>query len=178
MRPAARKERDSLKIDRHVLIAAGASLALASPAAAQAPGTKPKPAAAATPAPVKAPAPPSVAADPAQEAKLKARVNEYWKQRMTQNLASILPFYEKSFRSSQTPEVFAAEFRRLNRFAPEFLGIDGVRFDTPAKANLHVKLRTRPAVLDGAEIVTSTAETWVLEDGQWYKAAESTLPAI
>lgn len=167
-----------MKLDRLVLVAAGASLALASPAAAQATKAKPKPAAAATPAPVKASAAPSVPADPVQEAKLKARVGEYWKQRMTLDLASILPFYEKSFRSSLTPQKFAADFRRLNRFAPEFLGVDAVRFDTPAKATLKVKLRTKPSVLDGAELVTSTDETWVLEDGQWYKAAESMMPNI
>jgi len=171
-----------LKLDRHFLVVAGVSLALASPAAAQdtKAKTKPKPAPAkATPAPAKAtPAPPSVPADPVQEAKLKERVNEYWKQRMTLDLATILPFYEKSFRDSTTKEKFAADFRRLNRFAPQFLGIDGVRFDTPAKATLKVKLRTTPSVLDGQELVTSTDEVWVLEDGQWYKAAESMMPNI
>lgn len=171
-----------MKLDRHFLVVAGVSLALASPAAAQdtKAKTKPKPAPAkGTPAPAKAtPAPPSVPADPVQEAKLKERVNEYWKQRMTLDLATILPFYEKSFRDSTTKEKFAADFRRLNRFAPQFLGIDGVRFDTPAKATLKVKLRTTPSVLDGQELVTSTDEVWVLEDGQWYKAAESMMPNI
>ena len=167
-----------MKLDRHVLVAAGASLALVSPAAAQAPKAKPKPAAAATPAPVKAATPPSVPADPVQEAKLRARAAEYWKQRMTMNLQSVLPYYESSFRSSLTPEKFAVDFRRLNRFAPEFLGIDGVRFESPTKATVKVKLRTRPSVLDGAELVTSTDENWVLEDGQWYKVTESTLPNL
>jgi hypothetical protein len=153
-------------------------MAVVSPAAAQAPKAKPKPAAVATPAPITAPAPPSVPADPAQEAKLRARVAEYWKQRMTLDLPSILPYYESSFRSSLTPEKFGVNFRRLNRFAPQFLGIDSVRFDTPTKATLKVKLRTKPQVLDGAELVTSTDETWVLEDGQWYKAAESMLPNV
>ncbi len=167
-----------MKFDRHVLVAACASMAVVSPAAAQAPKAKPKPAAVATPAPVKAPAPPSVPADPVQEAKLRARVTEYWKQRMTLNLPSILPYYESSFRSALTPEKFSVDFRRLNRFAPQFLGIDRVRFDSPTKATLSVKLRTKPQVLDGAELVTSTDETWVLEDGQWYKAAEAMLPNV
>jgi hypothetical protein len=168
-----------LKIDRLVLVAAGVSLALVSPVAAQAPKAKPKPAAAPKPAATapKAPAP-SVAVDPAQEAKLRARVNEYWKQRMTLNLGSILPYYESSFRTSQTPEKFSVDFRRLNRFNPQFLGIDGVRFDSPTKATIKVKLRTKPSVLDGAELVTSTDEAWVLENGQWFKAAESMLPNV
>ena len=173
-----------MKLDRQVLILAAASLAFVSPAAAQAPKAKStpkpsgKPAAAATPAPVKAPAPPSVPADPVQEAKLKARVTEYWQQRMKLDLKTIFPYYEKSFRSATTPEVFAADFRRLNRFNPEFLGIDSVRFDSPTKATLKVKLRTKPSVLDGAELLTSTEEVWLLEDGQWYKAAEAMLPTI
>jgi len=168
-----------LKLDRVVLAAAGASLALVSPLAAQAAKEKPKPAAAAKPAPAAAaPAAPATVSDPAEEAKVRARVTEYWKQRMTLDLATILPFYEKSFRDSTTKEKFAADFRRLNRFAPQFLGIDGVRFDTPAKATLKVKLRTTPSVLDGQELVTSTDEVWVLEDGQWYKAAESMMPNI
>ena len=109
---------------------------------------------------------------------MKARVTEYWKQRMTLNLGSILPFYETSFRSSLTPEKFAVDFRRLNRFAPHFLGIDGVRFESPTRATIKVKLRTKPSVLDGAELVTSTDESWVLEDGQWFKAGESMMPNI
>jgi hypothetical protein len=94
------------------------------------------------------------------------------------NLQSILPFYESSFRSALTPEKFAVDYRRLNRFAPEFLGIDGVRFESPTKAVIKVKLRTKPSVLDGAELVTSTDESWVLENGQWFKVSESMLPNI
>ena len=119
-----------------------------------------------------------MAADPAQEAKVKARVSDYWKQRMTLNLASILPFYEAGFRSALTPEKLAVDFRRLNRFNPEFLGIDAVRFDSPTKATIKVKLRTKPSVLEGAELVTSTDETWVLENGQWFKASETMIPNI
>ena len=165
-----------MKLDRLVLVAAGASLALVSPVAAQ---EKPKAPAAPKPA-VAAPRTPapSVAVDPAQEAKLRARVSEYWKQRMTLNLGSILPYYESSFRSSLTPEKFAVDFRRLNRFNPEFLGIDGVRFDSPTKATIKIKLRTKPSVLDGAELVTSTDEFWVLENGQWYHATEAVIPSI
>jgi hypothetical protein len=58
------------------------------------------------------------------------------------------------------------------------MGIDGVRFDSPTKATIKVKLRTKPSVLDGAELVTSTEESWVLENGQWFKAAESMIPNI
>ena len=165
-----------MKLDRLVFIAAGASLALVSPAAAQAVKEQSKPAAAAQPAAAAKPG--AVAADPAQEAKVKARVAEYWKQRMTLNLASILPYYESSFRAGITPEKFAVDFRRLNRFNPEFLGVDAVTFDSPSKATIKVRLRTKPSVLDGAELVTSTDEIWLLENGQWFHAAESMVPNI
>jgi hypothetical protein len=167
-----------LKLDRLILAAAGASLALASSSSAQPP--KDKPAAAPTPAApaAKAPAAPSGPQDPAQEAKVKARATEYWKQRMTLDLAKILPFYESSFRSSMTPEKFATDYRRLNRFNPQFLGIDGVRLDSPTKATIKVKLRTVVQALDGAELVSSTEEVWLLEKGQWYKAGEPMVPNL
>jgi hypothetical protein len=162
-----------------VLVVAGASLALVSPLLAQATKDKPKAAPAAKPAAAATtPAAPAVAADPAQDAKVRARVAEYWKQRMTLNLGSILPFYETSFRTSTTPDKFAVDFRRLNRFNPEFMGVDGVKFESATKATVKVKLKTKPSVLDGAELVSSTDEFWVLENGQWYKAAEAMIPSI
>lgn len=167
-----------MKLDRFLLFAAGASLASMSLAVADTPKAasrkeKPKPAAAAKPE-----ASPAAVVDAAREAKLRERVNDYWKTRMTLNLQSIFPFYEASFRSQYTPEKFAVDFRRLNRFAPEFLGIDGVTFQGPTKATIKVRLRTKPSVLDGAELITSTEESWVFEDGQWFKAGESMLPNI
>jgi hypothetical protein len=167
-----------LTLDRRLLVAAGAYLALASSAAAQPPKDKPaaapKPAAAAAKA---APAP-SAPQDPAQEAKVKARVTEYWKQRMEEDLGSLLPFYESSFRSSLTPQKFARDYRRLNRFNPEFLGVDAVKLDSPTKATIKVKLRTKVAALEGAELISSTEEVWVFENGQWFKAAEPMLPNL
>lgn len=164
-----------MKIDRLIVVAAGASLALVSPLFAQAPKASPKPAAAAARPAVPKPA---ITADPAQEAKIKARVTEYWKERMKLNLATILPYYESSFRSSLTPEKFAADFRRLNRFNPQFLGIDGVSLESPTKATVKVKLKTKAAILENAELVTSTDEYWVLENGQWYHAAEAMVPSL
>jgi hypothetical protein len=176
--PPARKEPVPLKIDRLVVLAAGASLALVAPLAAQAPKASPKPAAAPGKPAAAKPAAPKVAADPVQEAKVKARVTEYWKERMKLNLATILPYYESSFRSALTPEKFTVDFRRLNRFNPEFLGVDGVTFDSPTRATVKVKLKTKAAVLENAELVTSTDEYWVLENGQWYHAAEAMIPSL
>jgi len=168
-----------LKIDRLVVLAAGASLALVAPLAAQTPKASPKPVAApAKPAAAKPAAKPAVAADPVQEAKVKARVGEYWKERMKLTLATILPYYESSFRTALTPEKFTIDFRRLNRFNPQFLGVDSVTFDSPSRATVKVKLKTKAAVLDGAELVTSTDEYWVQENGEWYHAAEAMIPSL
>jgi hypothetical protein len=114
-----------------------------------------------------------------QEKALRDRVTEYWKIRATSNLHACYPFYEASFRSKYTPDQFATDFRRLNRFAPEFLGIDGVILDpSGAKATVKVKLRTRPDVLQGQELISSVEETWLVEDGIWNKAGELTFPNI
>jgi hypothetical protein len=172
----------SLNLDRFLLFAAAASIASASLLTADtskaSPKPKPNPVAAAKPAAPKPAASPAAAVDAAQGAKVIERATDYWKTRMSMNLQSILPFYESSFRTSLTPEKFAVDYRRLNRFAPEFLGIDGVRFESPTRAVVKVKLRTKPAMLDGAELVTSTDETWVLENGQWFKVGESMIPNI
>lgn len=175
-------------------VAACASLVLAAsdgnpPPAAQASkkaaSPSPRPAA---PVSVLTPAPPAVTpsplptadpADPVVKA-LTARVDGYWKTRATTNLASLHPLYEKAFRAQYTPETFARDFRRLNRFAPEYMGVTSVTFEDKAKARarVKVKLRTRPDVLAGQELIGDSEEVWVLEEGTWYHAAEALLPNI
>jgi hypothetical protein len=113
------------------------------------------------------------------EKALRERVSEYWKNRAATNLHACYPFYESSFRSKYTADQFATDFRRLNRFAPEFLGIDGATVDpSGAKATVKIKLRIRPDVLMGQELVSTSEETWVLEGGVWNKAGELTFPNI
>jgi len=132
------------------------------------PAAKPAPKAAATAAPAASP----------EEAKLRERVNGYWKTRATMNLQDILPFYEAAFRSNYTPVTFATNFRRLNRFAPEFMGIESVIFSDPKRAAVRVKLRTKPPILDGQDLISSSEEIWVLEDGNWFHAGEAMIPNI
>ena len=136
--------------------------------------SKPKPA----PQPSAAPARP--APSPAEQEKaVRERASAYWGQRAATNLHACYPFYEASFRSKYTADQFAVEFRRLNRFAPEFLGIDGVTIDpSGAKATVKVKLRTHPDVLQGQELVSSVEDIWLLESGVWNKAGELTFPNI
>jgi hypothetical protein len=144
----------------------------------------PKPSAApAKPAPASPAAPSAAPPGPGKvseaEAALRERVTAYWKNRAVTNLHACYPFYESSFRGKYTADQFATDFRRLNRFAPEFLGIDGVTIDpSGAKARVMVKLRTHPDVLQGQELVSSVEDIWLLEDGVWNKAGELTFPNI
>ena len=93
------------------------------------------------------------------------------------NLQSVQPFYEPDFRAKYPPDVFARDFRRLNRFAPEFMGVEGVAVDGK-KAMVKVKLRTKPDVLQGQELVSVVEEVWLSVDGGWYRQAEPLLPNI
>ena len=175
--------RDALIRIAPVIIVAVAALA-AGPGADSAEKDKkpaPKPsAAAAKPAASTAPAPSAAPAKVSEQEKaLRDRVTEYWKNRATSNLHACYPFYEASFRTKYTADQFATDFRRLNRFAPEFLGIDGVTLDpSGAKATVKIKLRTRPDVLQGQELISSVDENWLVEDGVWNKAGELTFPNI
>jgi hypothetical protein len=131
-------------------------------------------AAATVPATVAAAAP---AAPSEAEKAVAQRVTEYWKARATMNLQAVYPFYEPDFRSKFTAEVFARDFRRLNRFAPEFMGVEGVAIDGK-KATVKVKLKTKPDVLMGQELVSVVDEVWLEQAGTWYRAAEAMLPNI
>jgi hypothetical protein len=119
------------------------------------------------------------AAKPAADAEkaVRARVEEYWKVRAGMNLQQVQPFYEPDFRTKYAPEAFARDFRRLNRFAPEFLGVEGVAVDGK-KATVKVKLRTRPDVLQGQELISVVEEVWLNVDGGWFRQGEALLPSI
>jgi hypothetical protein len=119
------------------------------------------------------------AAKPATDAEkaVRARVEEYWKVRSGMNLQEVQPFYEPDFRNKYAPDVFARDFRRLNRFAPEFLGVEGVAIDGK-KATVKVKLRTRPDVLQGQELVSVVEEVWLNVDGGWFRQGEALLPNL
>jgi hypothetical protein len=166
-----------------VLILSVAALAVGAKAESADKAKKPSPAAPAKPSPSPSAAPSAAPAVPAkiseQEKALRERVDAYWKNRAASNLHACYPFYEASFRSKYTPDQFATDFRRLNRFAPEFMGIEGVTLDpSGAKATTKVKLRTHPDVLQGQELISSVEEIWVLEDGVWNKTGELTFPNI
>lgn len=118
---------------------------------------------------------PKPAVDP--EKAVRARVEEYWKARSTMNLQNVQPFYEPAFRSKYSPDVFARDFRRLNRFAPEFLGVESVAI-AGNTATAKVKLRTRPDVLQGQELISVVEEVWLNVDGGWFRQSEALLPNI
>lgn len=121
---------------------------------------------------VAAPAAPSEA-----EKAVAQRVTDYWKARATMNLQEVYPFYEPDFRAKYSADVFARDFRRLNRFAPEFMGVEGVAIDGK-KATVKVKLKTKPDVLMGQELVSVVDEIWVDQGGTWFRVSEALLPNI
>lgn len=111
------------------------------------------------------------------EKAVRARVEEYWKTRSTMNLQNVQPFYEPDFRTKYPPDAFARDFRRLNRFAPEFLGIESVALEDK-KATVKVKLRTKPDVLQGQELISVVEEVWLNLNGGWFRQAEALLPNL
>jgi hypothetical protein len=170
---------------RFVLVAAtivaAAALGPRSQAADTKPAASPKPSAAkaaASPSPSPSAAPATGKAAE-QEKVLRERVSQYWGFRATANLHACYPFYEAAFRSKYTADQFAVDFRRLNRFAPEFMGIDSVAIDpSGSKAKVKLRLRTHPDVLQGQELISPIDDTWLLEDGVWNRAGELTFPNI
>ena len=115
----------------------------------------------------------------AREKALRDRVTAYWQARTRTDLHAAYPFYEPAFRAQYSEDAFARNFRRLNRFAPEFLGIEGVAIDEEGpRAVVRIKLRSTPGVLDGQELLSVTEETWLLQDGTWWKQGEALLPNV
>jgi hypothetical protein len=41
-----------------------------------------------------------------------------------------------------------------------------------------VKLRSKPAELDGQELITTFDDVWILADGTWWRQAEAMTPTI
>lgn len=175
-------------------VAIVAGIGCSAPAATgstQPPAPQPPPAAQASPAPphgapTTAPtgdqtAPPAAAPAAAPAANvdpaLKARVDAYWAARMAMNLAVAYTFYDSTFRAAYNEQQFLQNFQRLLRFRPEYLGIDKVSY-APSKtvATVTVKLRTRPAELDGMELVSTTDEKWQRTGDTWFKQGEPLLP--
>lgn len=155
-------------------VVAAAMLVAAAASAQSPPSERAKAAKAAAPKPAMSPK-----AGTAAELSLRERVAAYWKVRETTNLHAAYPFYEPAFREKYTADGFARDFRRLDRFAPQFVGVDTLAIDpSGARATVKIKLRTKPDVLGGQELVSVTEEAWVHVDGVWWKGAEPTLPSL
>ena len=182
--PAAPADRDRPAPSAAVTPAPAPAPPAASPAeapAAQAPttpaGTSQPPAAPpsgsmAAPAPASAPATP-VDIDPV----LKSRVDAYWAARMKMNLSAAYAFYDPTFRAAYSEDKFLQNFQRLLRFRPEYMGIERVTL-TPSKtvAVVGVRLKTKPAELDGMELVSVSDEKWQKTGDTWFKQGEPLMP--
>jgi len=115
----------------------------------------------------------------ASEKALRGRVSAYWQARTHQDLRAAYPFYEAAFRAQYSADAFVRNFRRLNRFAPEFLGIEGVTLDGDGtRAVIRIKLRSTASVLDNQELISVTEETWLLQEGTWWKQGEALYPNV
>lgn len=133
----------------------------------------------AAPSPAPSASPTASKTETAAEQALRNRVTEYWATRRAANLHASYPFYEAAFRTKYTADQFARDFRRLNRFAPELVGIESITVDPSGnKAVVRVKLRAKVDVLDGRELDSVIAEDWLLEEGNWVRAGEPLLPNI
>ena len=132
------------------------------------------------PAPVTAPlAVPSAPVDAGVEKALRARVTAYWGARSRSNLLAAYPYYEPSFRARYSSEQFLETFQRLLRFRPRFQALERVHFEPDRRsARVAVRLRTRPEVLLGEELVSVSEETWRLVGGTWYREGDSLLPTF
>ena len=128
-----------------------------------------------------APAPaPAAAATPVDvDPVLKARVDAYWAARMKMNLAAAYAFYDPTFRAAYSEDKFLQNFQRLLRFRPEYMGIDRVTM-TPSKtvAVIGVRLKTKPAELDGMELVSVSEEKWQKTGDTWFKQGEPLMPDL
>lgn len=117
-------------------------------------------------------------ADSATATIIGERATTYWQARTRQDLYASYAFYEAGFRSTYEPEAFVKTFQRLNRFGPIFDGIDRMELSPDGtRAKVFVKLRaTSP--LDGAPLVTTNEDVWILADGSWWRRAEAMTPTI
>jgi hypothetical protein len=116
---------------------------------------------------------------PGVEQVLRARVTSYWEARSKSNLVAAHAFYEPAFRTEYPLDLFLSNFQRLLRFRPEFLGIDRITVEPDGRsAQVVVRLRVRPAELNGEVLDTPSPETWLLLDGVWYRQREAMLPSI
>lgn len=108
---------------------------------------------------------------------LKSRVDAYWASRMQMNLAGAYKFYDANFRTAYSEQQFLQNFQRLLRFRPEYLGIDSVSlYPSGTVANVGVKLRTKPAELQGMELVSVSYERWQKNGATWFKQGEPIMP--
>ena len=101
---------------------------------------------------------------------LRDRVTAYWNARSRPDLAAAYPFYEPSFRAAYPLNEFLSEFQRLTRFRPVFEEIERIRVEPDGRtAVVHLRVRSRPDLLEGQELSSVSEEKWLLIDREWYQ---------
>ena len=112
--------------------------------------------------------------DGASRQSLEQRVLEYWSARKDSDLGAAYGFYAPSFRAQVARRDFLRNYQRLVRFPPETVAIAAVDMAAPgltAAVSVRIEL-TRTFEGHAIPISTLANETWVLEDGLWWKKDE------
>ena len=103
----------------------------------------------------------------------------YWKARSQPDLAAAYLFYEPRFRAAYPSNEFVSKFQRLTRFRPAFQRIERILVGPDRRtAVVHVRVQSRPDILEGQELSSVSEEKWLLIDREWYRTGESLVPSF
>jgi len=111
---------------------------------------------------------------------VKSRVLAYWAARQKADLGAAYEFYSPTFRAQHSRTQFLSGFRRLVRFPPEEVRVlEVTRSPDGAAANVRVTLRLKSELAgQQVDIEATSEETWILEEGLWWKKDEPFVPNV
>jgi hypothetical protein len=102
------------------------------------------------------------------EQAVQQRASEYWKARVAGDYAKAYALATPSYRKLQTAEQFRLQFGS----AASLKGAEPVNVTCePEKCTARIKISAAPALagMNLGTIDTHLSETWLLEDGQWWR---------
>lgn len=102
------------------------------------------------------------------EKAVQQRASEYWKARVAGDHAKAYALSSPSYRKLQTVEQFSMQFGS----AASLKGAEPVNVTCePEKCTVRIKISAAPALagMNLGTIDTHLSETWLLEDGQWWR---------
>ncbi|PJI99195.1 hypothetical protein CLU85_4037 [Acidovorax sp. 69] len=99
---------------------------------------------------------------------VQQRATEYWKARVTGNYAKAYALSTPSYRKLHTMEQFRMQFGD----GASLKGAEPINTTCePEKCTVRIKISAAPALvgMNLGTIATHLSETWLLEDGQWWR---------